>query len=267
MTGAAGVDTAPGAVRARLGSTAEQVRHRLLVLAAAPGQGPGSRLGGERGLAQQLSCSRSTLRQALASLEDEGVVRRVPGRRGGTYVAGPRVQRDLGLLRGVPAMLTEQGFAAATRVLAVRVVAASLRTGTELRLAPGAPVVEVLRLRSADEVPLSIEQAVLPAARFPDLPRRRLDGSLYELLAGAYGVRLGAADERITAVAAGPQEATTLGVAVGAPLLAITRTTVDADGSPFEHAHDLFRADRVELRVTSSGELTDAQRTTAYARC
>ncbi|RZS90043.1 GntR family transcriptional regulator [Motilibacter rhizosphaerae] len=240
--------------RPRLGATAEDVRRHLLALAAGPQGGPGARLGGERELAVRLACSRSTLRDALAALEDEGVVRRVPGRRGGTFVAAPRVQRDLARLRGVPAMLAEQGFAATTTVLGVRLVPGPLRTCEELGLPPGSLVTEVLRLRAADGVPLSVERAELPAARFPGLAERRLDGSVYALLAEAYGLRLGAATERITAVAASPHDAAALQVEVGSPLLAVTRTTVDADGVPFEHAHDLFRGDRVELLVATPAE-------------
>jgi DNA-binding FadR family transcriptional regulator len=47
---------------------------------------PGSRLPPERDLAEQLGISRSTLRQALATLTDEGHLRAVRGRAGGTFV-------------------------------------------------------------------------------------------------------------------------------------------------------------------------------------
>ncbi len=48
---------------------------------------PGQRLGAERALAAEMGVSRAQLRQALASLEDGGMIRRVPGRGGGTFVA------------------------------------------------------------------------------------------------------------------------------------------------------------------------------------
>jgi DNA-binding transcriptional MocR family regulator len=49
---------------------------------------PWERLGAERDLALSLGVSRSTVRQALAALQDAGVVRRVPGRGGvGNYLA------------------------------------------------------------------------------------------------------------------------------------------------------------------------------------
>ena len=54
---------------------------------------PGQRLGAERALAAEFGVSRATLRQALAVLADGGVVRRVPGRGGGTFVAKGKIVR------------------------------------------------------------------------------------------------------------------------------------------------------------------------------
>jgi DNA-binding FadR family transcriptional regulator len=48
---------------------------------------PGTRLPPERELAEQLGISRSTLRQALATLTESGHLRALRGRSGGTFVA------------------------------------------------------------------------------------------------------------------------------------------------------------------------------------
>ena len=45
-----------------------------------------------------------------------------------------------------------------------------------------------------------------------------------------------------------------LDVPAGAPLLAITRTTTDPGGVPFEFSHDLFRGDRIRITVRTPGE-------------
>ena len=55
----------------------------------------GDRLPPERQLAAELGVSRMTLRQALATLESRGLVTRTTGRRGGTFVASPKVERDV----------------------------------------------------------------------------------------------------------------------------------------------------------------------------
>ena len=80
---------------AAIGPAAEEVRRQLLDQISRGQLRPGERLGAERDLAQALGVSRSTVRQALAALEEAGVVRRVPGRGGGTFVRRQKVERDL----------------------------------------------------------------------------------------------------------------------------------------------------------------------------
>jgi len=236
-----------------LGPTSDQVRLKLLDLVQRGALRPGQRLGAERTLAEELGVSRASLRQALGWLEEAGLVRRVPGRTGGIFVTGSKVERDLSRIVGVPMLLRDQGFAAGTRVVSVGVRPAGTQAAESLKIDPGALVVDLVRIRFADQAPISLEQAMLPADRVPDLPAKDLSGSLYELLDREYGIRPGEAIERIEVAAAGPQEAAILEIAAGQPVLAITRTTTDPHGAVFEYSRDLFRADRTRMLVRSCG--------------
>jgi GntR family transcriptional regulator len=228
-----------------LGPTALAARERLLAALPAPGE----RLGAERELAERLGVSRSTIRAALADLERGGVIRRTRGRGGGIFVAERKVERDLTSLAGLPAYLRRQGFQSDARVLSTATVEADGDTAAALGLPAEALVLEVVRVRLADGEPISLERAMFPAERFPGLLDRSLSGSLYELLQAHYEVQPGEAEERIEVVAAGTAEARLLGVARGAPLLAVARTAWDAGGRAFERSHDLFRADRARIVV------------------
>ncbi len=232
-----------------LGPTARAARDALLAEIADGRPGPGERLGAERELAERLGVSRSTIRAALADLERNGVIRRTRGRAGGIFVAERKVERDLTSLAGLPAYLRRQGFQAAARVLSTTTMEADADTAAALELAPGSLVLEVVRVRLADGEPISLERALFPAERFPDMLDRSLGGSLYELLETHYGIAPGEAEERIEVVAAGAAEARLLELRRGAPLLAVARTAWDADGRPFERSHDLFRADRARIVV------------------
>lgn len=232
-----------------IGPAAEEARRQLLDQISRGQLRPGERLGAERDLALALGVSRSTVRQALASLEEAGVVRRVPGRGGGTFVRQQKLERDLSQVVGVPALLRQQGMTAGSRIVSTRMVGADEETRTALALAAGAYVFDVVRIRLADGTPISLEHARLPAEMFPGLLDQPLGGSLYELLEEGYGTTPGEAVEHIEVVAAGEDEASILGLDPGAALLSITRTTQDADGRPFEHSHDLFRADRTTITV------------------
>ncbi|MBL7626971.1 GntR family transcriptional regulator [Frankia nepalensis] len=236
-----------------LGPTAADVRRRLRQLVADPARRPGERLGGERDLAAALGVSRATLRQALTALEREGVVLRVRGRGGGTFVAPRKVERDLSRIVGIPEMLRTQGFTAGSQVISAALEPADETVAKALALAVGDPVARVVRLRLADGGPISLENACFPVSRFPGLFNQPLGGSLYELFAEEYGVRPGEALEQIEVVLAGDDEATLLRTTAGAPLLALDRTTYDSAGEPFEFSHDLFRADRIRILVRSTG--------------
>ena len=115
---------------------------------------------------------------------------------------------------------------------------------------------EVVRLRLSDGQPLALERSLFPAARFPGLLSRPLEGSLYEVLERDYGAAPRRAVERLEPLSAEQPAADLLGVRVGAPLLLVERTAFDANGSALEFARDLFRGDRTQVRVES--RLTDA---------
>jgi GntR family transcriptional regulator len=232
-----------------IGPAAEEARRRLLDLISTGRLQPGERLGAERDLALELGVSRSTVRQALGALEETGVVRRVPGRGGGTFVRQQKVERDLSQVVGVPALLRQQGMTAGSRVVSTGLVGADEGTAAELGLATGDYVFDVVRIRLADGIPISLERVRLPAKRFPGLLDLPLGGSMYELLEEHFDTRPGAAVEHIEVVSASDDEASILSVDPGAPLLSITRTTRDQRGAAFEHSHDLFRADRTVITV------------------
>jgi GntR family transcriptional regulator len=236
-----------------VGATAEEVRRAMLARIGSGAWRPGERLSPERELAVQMSVSRGTLRQALAALEEVGALRRVPGRGGGTFVASAKVERNPSSLIGVPALLRSQGMVAGTRVLSAAVEVANPQVAGELDLTEGALVFRVLRVRLADGSPLSLEEAQLPAHRFPGLLELPLGESVYELLDAHYGVRPGQAVERMEVVTASPSEALVLDVQPGAPLISILRTTLDHGGEPIEYSFDLFRGDRTRLVVRSDG--------------
>jgi GntR family transcriptional regulator len=256
-------DTTESAAAAERGLV-EDARRRILDLIGNQALRPGDRVGTERELAARLSVSRSTLRQALAMLAQAGVLRRVPGRAGGTFVAAhAKVDRDLSLIVGLPEYLRRQGYVAGTQVLSATMAGADELTAAELALPVGGLVVDLVRIRLADRVPLSLERAQLPAGLFPGLLELPLGGSLYELLDSHYGIRPEDVIEHLEVVEASPEDAALLGIGTGAPLLAVTRTSSTADGVPFEHSLDLFRADRTRVTFRTRAERAEIRRSDA----
>jgi len=210
---------------------------------------PGDRLPREDEFAQLLGVSRMTLRQALGSLEGLGTVVRKTGRSGGTFITEPRIECDLTGLAGFTEQMRRANVRAGARMVSARTIAAIAAVSNGLSIERGAPVHEIIRVRTAHRKPLALERAYFPAESFPDLLDYRLTGSIYELLTRHYGQTPHTATETLEPVAAREDEAILLGVAANTPLMLIERTAFTAAGLAVEFAKDLFRADRVKISL------------------
>jgi GntR family transcriptional regulator len=229
-----------------------QIEDRLAEAISAGELQAGDRLPPERELAEDIGVSRMTLRQALDSLERRGMVVRARGRRGGTFVAEPKIERDMTRLAGLTEQLRRQGREAGARVLSAREGPCGQRTAAALGLSSGDRVVEVVRLRLSDGAPLALERSLFSAELFRGLLNFPLDGSLYELIESRFGQIPWRAVERIEPVVADHAEAAALGVKPGAPLLLVERTAYNAHGVALEFARDLFRGDRTRILLESA---------------
>ncbi len=215
-------------------------RHLLNSIESLP---PGSPVPTERELAAALTTSRTTVRQALVELVAEGRLVRRQG--SGTYVAEPKITWPLHL-----SSFTEQaaaaGFTASTRLLAAEKIRADDEVADLLGIEPGDPVVRIGRLRCADDKPIAVETSHLSSARFPQLTRHiRRTESLYAILRDEYGVVPAGAEESISTAPASTREAGLLDTDTGAPMLVLTRHSVDADGTPVEWVTSWYRGDRI----------------------
>ncbi|WP_137994982.1 GntR family transcriptional regulator [Streptomyces vilmorinianum] len=201
---------------------------------------PGSLLGNEIDLATRLGLSRPTVRQAIQSLVDKGLLVR---RRGvGTQVLHSQVKRPLEL-SSLYDDLEAAGQRPATRVLVDRVEPATARVAAALGVPEGSDVRYVERLRAAHDEPMAYLRNHLPAGLL-DLDAGRLETTgLYRLMRGA-GITLHSARQTVGARAATAAEAELLAEKEGAPLLTMERTTFDDTGRAVEFGSHLYRASR-----------------------
>ncbi len=219
------------------------VKRQLLIVTAA--LAPGQSLPSERELASRYGTSRTTVRQALAELVIEGRLARVQGR--GTFVTRPKVAQLLELTSYTEQMRAH-GLTPQTKILQTGYLAADTQLAGLLGVRPGGRVLSVHRLRLADDEPMSLDVSYLPARRFPGLRRALASSlSLYEVLAGRYGVELAEAQETFETVLAGPAEAELLRVDRSMPLLLLSRHAFDTSGAPVEWAQSRYRGDRYKF--------------------
>jgi DNA-binding GntR family transcriptional regulator len=205
----------------------------------------GTRLDNEVDLAASLRMSRPTIRQAIQSLVNEGLLVRKRGV--GTQVVRTRVTRPL-RLSSLFDDLTTLGGKPETVVL-VNLVADADAEVADLLEAPGLTHVRRLkRMRSSDGEPLAVMNNYLPDGIIAPTDDELRDKGLYQLLRSA-GVRLHAAQQTIGARLATDEEAELLAEKPGAALLTVRRTTYDDTGRVVEHGWHLYRASRYSFNV------------------
>lgn len=206
---------------------------------------PGTLFQNEIALADQLGLSRPTMRRAMQHLVDKGLVVR---RRGvGTRVVQPTVRRPL-QLTSLFEDLAGSGQAPTTRVLSFTQVPADEHLAARLDVAPGTGLVQVERLRSAQDRPLAKLTNYLPASVVHFDEADLAERGLYDLLRSS-GVRLHSATQTVGARTATAAEAALLGEPRGAALLTVHRTTSDDHGTVVEHGAHLYAASRYAFEI------------------
>ncbi|MGW0085634.1 GntR family transcriptional regulator [Streptomyces sp. NPDC003393] len=201
---------------------------------------PGNLLGNEVDLSARLGLSRPTVRQAIQSLVDKGLLVR---RRGvGTQVVHSRVKRPLEL-SSLYDDLETAGQAPTTRVLRLEPVPATADVAAALNLAEGAEVTALERLRFTHGRPLAFLCNFLPPGLL-ELDIARLESTgLYRMMRAA-GITLHSARQTVGARTATPEEAERLDERQGAALLTMRRTAYADTGRAVEYGTHVYRASR-----------------------
>jgi len=214
---------------------------------------PGDPLPSERELAERYGVARMTVRAEITRLAAEGMVERVQGR--GTFVAEARVAQAA-TLSSFTEDMRARGLTAGSQVLGQGTEPADELVAARLGLEPGALVVRVRRVRTADGEPMALEEAFLAAERFGALAEEDLDGrSLFTVLEERFGARFPSADQQVVAVEIVGEDANLLRVAPGRAGLKFHTILLDADERPLAYAWSLFRGDRYEIRLRQERRL------------
>lgn len=201
----------------------------------------GQALPPERVLSEQLEISRTTVRKALDELIARGLVTSRHG--SGNFVCA-RLEQPLARLSSFSEdMLARDRRPGFTWIERGR-HAPSPEETIALGLAAGEAVARFVRVRLADDEPLAIERASIPARHLPD--PATVQGSLYAALAER-GLRPVRALQHLRAAAASEGDARLLGIEPGSPVMATMRYGYLADGRPVEFTRSIYRGDRYDF--------------------
>lgn len=204
-----------------------------------------SRIPSEQELCTTYGVSRVTVRKALHELTQEGLLKRHQGK--GTFVGMPRIRKDLRGMNSFHEACRMMGCEAGTRLVHAAMVHASEEDVQELMLAPEDEVVEIVRLRLADGMPVMLETNHF-APSFQSLLSADLTGSLYALLQEQH-IEAAQGIHDISLCYATPAQAKLLDVSAGDALLCLHEVVFDQHGQPLHISHQVIRGDRFTFRI------------------
>lgn len=207
---------------------------------------PGEALPSERSIVTATNLSRVTIRKALELLVREGLLHQRHG--SGTYVSEEpgRIEQSLGVLTGFSEDMVSLGHVPSARWLQRSYALPSTQEAMTLGLSPGEKVLRLHRLRLADDLPLAVELAVVPASLLPSIDR--IGDSLYEALAAA-GALPEKALQRMHACRLPAFEAELLGGEEGETALYIERLSRTGSGRTVEFTRSYYKGDRYDFVV------------------
>jgi GntR family transcriptional regulator len=203
---------------------------------------PGTRLPGERQLAEEIHVSRSTLRTALEKLEQNGRIVRSAQR--GWFVPSPTVGEPPSTLLSFTEMARQRGLTATSRILDRSVRSATLSEAGRLRISPGAEVLHLERLRGMDGTPICVDRNVIPMEiGTPLLHMDLTDTSLYEALERHCDVSIHRSAYSVQATSATADIAALLGIPAASPVLVGEEVAYELDGRPVLTGYNTYRGD------------------------
>ena len=203
---------------------------------------PDTPLPSEDALAEEYEVSRITVRQALSSLEQDGLVIRQRGK--GTFVSERASTIELPRFTGSIEDLILMGKRTKTKIIESSWIDPPDIIRQQLKVKDG-KVLRIEKVRYIEGDPFSHVFNYLPPELGNNLPMNLVKSKpMLMILEDELGVRANEAEQSVEATIADAEDASLLDIRVGDPLLKAERTVYDDKGNPVEYVSVVYRADK-----------------------
>jgi DNA-binding GntR family transcriptional regulator len=208
------------------------------------------KLKAEADLAEEFGVSRGTLRQALQSLVEEGLLTQIQGK--GTFVAIPR--NDLPLAQWLITMhevLAATGQDFSTEVLDQENVRGTDNVRALLDLPQHEQLLYLRRRLLIQEEPIVIMENYVRLSLCPRLARVDFSETpLFDAIENSCGLRIGWGQRNFAATTGAKAEL--LGAKIDEPILYLEQVSYLEDGTPFEYSEVWVRGEKLRLTTVLS---------------
>ncbi|MFL9812225.1 GntR family transcriptional regulator [Stutzerimonas sp. VN223-3] len=230
----------------------QRLREEMLAKIAAGEWTPGAPIPTEAELTRLYGVAIGTVRKAVDTLVNEGLLLRSQGR--GTFVRRPNF--DASLARFFRQVNASGGREIPTsRILSKALQKPSPTVATALELNDGEQIVRMERLRMVEGRTLFHEEIWLPATRFGallEIESESFGELLYPFYEKQCGQCIASAKETLTVGAADSTMAKVLSIKEGAPMVMIERTALGYDRCPLEYRMSRAAAEGFRYQIDIS---------------
>ena len=195
-------------------------------------------------LTQKFSFSRMTINKALTHLNENGYIKRIPGR--GSFVNTPVVRKPSVSINSFTEDMKLIGLHAGSKLISYEVFKAGTvpEIKEKLKLNDDDMIHFFIRLRTGNNIPIAVSYDFISAAVVPAIDVSRLDKSLYDYL-DSIGIKRVAKEMELSARLPDKQQKELLEIENTALLCSthITYTIINGKQIPFEYSKTFYNGD------------------------
>ncbi len=210
---------------------------------------PNAMIKSERDLAKEYDVSRMTARKAVDELIKEGKLYRKE--KVGTFVADNKLHEPVAELVGFTSEFMSKGMKPQTKVVHYELIKVDERLAQNLEIKVGELVHNVLRLRTADDNPMTLENTYIPVSVIKELPNSVICASIYAYIDEELQLKIASGSQNVTAIKASDRVAQLLEVPLHDPLIYIELTSVLMNGRVLEFVETYANPQNYKLVIHS----------------
>lgn len=201
----------------------------------------------EQELIKEFGVSRTTIRQAITVLVQNGLLEKKQGR--GTIVKPQNLMGHLGNLKGFAEEVRSKGQTPKSKAIRAEFKKNLFQEQKALEIKEDEEILLIERIRFADDEPIAIERTSWPKEIGDIICQHDLnEANFYELLE-SHNIYLKNAHEQIRAINATVEEADLLGIRPGEALLEMTRLSYGMNDHPVEFTKTKYRSDMYQYNI------------------
>lgn len=208
----------------------------------------GEMIPSERKLSKKFNVSRTTIRNALNILIDEGLLMNRQGT--GTFVCKTRFEEGMNYLISYTQDMINRGLEPSSKVIEIKKQKCDWNVMNKLNLEKDKSIIKIKRLRLANDEPMTIQTSILPYEKFRNIEEFNFENSsLTKIIEDNYGYKIINAVQKIRARKAKEQESKMLDIPTDSSVLRGERVSYTYNNEPIELLISVYRGDRYDIVI------------------